>query len=44
MALAVNNEFELAYIDKGVAFFQAKTLDGELFMTPPEGQRIEGYI
>ena len=41
--MATNNGFELASVDIRAAFLQAKTLDWEVFMTPPEDQRIKGW-
>ena len=34
----------MAYIDIRSAFLQAKTLDRDIFMKPPQDQRVEGYL
>ena len=44
IALAANNDFELASIDIRAAFLPVKTLDREVFMKHPEDQRVEGYL
>ena len=44
IALAMNEDFELAEMDIRAAFLQAKTLDRDVFMKPPEDQRVEGYM
>ena len=36
MAVAANNSFELAIVDIRAAFLQAKTLNWEVFVKPPE--------
>ena len=44
MALAANNEFKLESMDIRAAFIQAKTLDREVYMNPPEDIRKPGTI
>ena len=44
LAIAANEEFELASIDIREAFLQAKIFDWDVFMRPPADQRIEGYV
>ena len=42
IALAANKKFDLVLMDIKVAFLQGNTLDRDVFMKPPEDQRIEG--
>ena len=44
MAIAANNEFKLVSMDIRAAFLQAKTLDIEVYMKPPEDIRKQGKI
>ena len=44
IALAANEDFNLTLIGIRVAFLPAKTLDGDVFMRPPQDQRIQGYL
>ena len=44
MPIAANNEFKLVSMDIRAAFLQAKTLDREVYMKPPEDIRKQGKI
>ena len=43
IALAANEYFVLSSIDIRATFLQAKTLDRDVVIKPPEDQRVEGY-
>ena len=44
LALASNEDFELPSMDIRAAFLQAKVLDREVYMKPPEDRKVDGYV
>ena len=44
MALAVNNDFKVISMDIRAAFLQAKKLDREVYVRPPDDIKKEGKI
>ena len=44
IVLAANKDFDLASMDIRETFLQQNTLDRDIFVEPPEDQRMEGWL